>query len=314
MYKKQIENLKLDFKFAAEVGEAECHALKEAARNRVTYSIQTKKKQIQKEKDQLDTADSTFLMNSHALTAITAPGSPGGVHSNRKTRHTRHRQDPDAIEPNELQRRKRKAPNEADNGSPGPNFRNASIDTFGTLLWEKSKVTVDKESSGNTISIEKFFNPKELASHNRAAVSSVAQVWSDKRMKKSMGQSKFMQSENTNGELSDQDHRATHLSDEDPDAGEVGVLVAPIMDRTGSHATRSTRINQLELMAHRDNIEDFDDPQRLYGSAVLDASSARSKVAQSKDVEAPLTTGMTLQDVSDDLSIMQSLLEDDQPT
>jgi hypothetical protein len=277
----------------------------------VTSSIQTKKKQIQKEKDQLDTADSSILMNSHALTAIAAPGSPSGFHNNRKTRNTRQRHENEILETGEVQKRKRKAHMDLDHESHVPMLRHGSIDAFGTLLWERSRGAPDLESTSAVCSVENFFNPKELAAHNRSAVNTVAQDWSDKRSRKTHYGLRVTNGDHfPNGDLLDTEHRGINTHDTDAELEDASNLIAPTMERAGSHATRSARINNLELLAHRDNMDD-DDPQRSYGIAVLDASLARSKVAQSKDMEAPMTTGMTQQDITDDLSIMQSLVEDD---
>ena len=284
--------------------------MREAARIRVTNMVQAKKKALQKEKDSLDTADSSALLNSSGFT-IAQPGSPGGMHSNRKTRHGRHlRQDQDNLESIEVHKRKRKAPADFDHESPGPGSR--TLLGTNVSLWDKSRGFSDNEHE-NDWTIDKFFSSRELATCHKQAHSAVAEVWAGRRPNKATNGTAQL----TNGAHHDEighkrGPRGNAASDDEEGQEDSNALVAPAMDRTGSHATRSTRNNQIDITLPRDSHEGLNNPDRIYGLAVVDAVGARQlKPSNRGDAEAPWTTGLSTQEISEDIAFFEQALAED---
>lgn len=256
------------------VADAEKQVLRDLARQRVVTALQTKKRHIAKEKEQLDSADSTYLMNTHALTALaTAPGSPGGAHANRKTRYTRNRQDPDGLTDGADAggngaggingKRKRKAGGAADldYDSPGAgsgmgHTRGPLFNGLGNGLWEKAAnkantAAGDSDTLPTIVSADRFFTPRELALANKTAHTTVAQAWTDRRPRRAAAGSNGAEA---NGHPSvaggERGGSVAPSGGDEDDEGTAQVdytaLVAPAMDRTAnssSHATRSTRLN-----------------------------------------------------------------------
>ena len=295
----------MEHDFSIEVADAEEQALKEAARLRLISSVQAKKRALQKEKDSLDSADSSAILNSSGFT-ITQPASPGGGHNNRKTRHGRHlRQDQDNLDSVETNKRKRKAAADFDHDSPGPGSRSL-LGTNGTL-WDKSRSFLEDNQDGE-ISLDHFFTSRELASHWRQAYAAIAGVWAGKRPKtnaKSLNGTGYT----VNGDARE---RLQNQSDEDDAQEDTNTLVAPAMDRTGSHATRSTRNNLIDVTLPRDSYDGLKNPDRIYGLAVMDASSIRSqKQPGNRDLEAPLTSSLSTQEITEDRAYFEQVLADD---
>lgn len=289
----------MEYDFTLEVADAEEQALKEAARIRVINSVHSKKKALQKEKDALDSADSSTILNSSGF-AITQPASPGGAHSNRKTRHGRHlRPDQDNLGSIEAGRRKRKAAADFDHESPGPGFKSL-LGTNGSIL-DKGKSLVDHDPD-TVVTLDHYFSARELASHYKQAYAAVAEVWAGKRPKAVNGFGAF-----TNG-----DTHETAKSDEDEAQEDFSNLMAPAMDRTGSHATRSTRNNQTDMTLPRDSYEGLRNPDRIYGLAVMDSLAVRSqKQSDKKDLEAPWTASLSTQEITEDRAYFEQVRADD---
>ena len=293
----------MEYDFSLEVADAEEQALKEAARLRVISSVQAKKKALQKEKDSLDSADSSAILNSSGFT-ITQPASPGGTHSNRKTRHGRHlRQDQDNIETVETSKRKRKAAADFDHDSPGPGSR--SLLGINGTLWDKSR-TLENVRDGEA-TVEHFFTSRELAGSWKQAYAAVAEVWAGKRPR---ANGKTLSGGIVaNGDARD---KLPPQSDDDDAQEDSGALVAPAMDRTGSHATRSTRNNMIEMTTTRDSYEVLKNPDRIYGLAVMDSLGVRSqKQSSNRDLEAPLTSSLTTQEITEDRAYFEHILAED---
>ena len=322
----------MEYDFALEVAEAEEQALRDSARTRVVYGIQSKKRAIQKEKDLLDAADSnTLLYNSSGFTT-TQPGSPGGggLHNNRKTRHTRHhRQDSDGIEPAEAtaavgnNKRKRKAPTDFENGSPAPHVR-----TLGDLyasFWDGAKGNkgAGENHNGSSSSpepIDRFFSAKDLAMNLRHANNLVAQSWSKRRPSTSLGDAIWPTGvATTTGPPTPlppgrRGRPRSHASASPP---EPAALQAPAMERGGSYQTRSTRNLHPEPptaltvpLAVRLESGGAEDPRRVFGAAVLDAHIARQRVPTTRDVEAPLSSGLSTEERAEDLQLIARLMAD----
>ena len=298
----------MEYDFTLEVADAEEQALKETARARVISSVQAKKKALQKEKDSLDSADSSAILNSSGFT-INNPASPGGGYSNRKTRHGRHlRQDQDNLESVEPSKRKRKAATDFDHDSPGPGSRGL-LGTNGSI-WDKGRSMGDTDQNGE-ISLDQFFTPRDLTSHFKQAYAVVAEVWSGKRPKVA-GKGPNGMGTLTNGFPHDMPHRFHHQSDDEEAQEESTALMAPAMDRTGSHATRSTRNNQIDVISPRDSYDSLKNPDRIYGLAVMDALPIRSlKQSSTKDLETPLTASLTTQEITEDRAYFEQMLAEE---
>jgi hypothetical protein len=266
-------------------------------------SVQAKKKALQKEKDSLDSADSNTILHSSGFT-ITQPASPGGIHSNRKTRHGRHlRQDQDNLEIAEGNKRKRKQPPEFDHESPGPGTRTL-ISGLGSL-WEKSR---PPEQNSSDITVEKYFTQRELITYHRQANMTVAESWAGRKPHRTPNGVSHL----TNGDYHEEDgHRGNKAHHSDEDEEDPSNLVAPAMDRTGSHATRSTRNNQPDMTLPRDSQEGLKNPERIYGLAVLDALGARQQKSSTRgDLEAPWTSSLSIQEINEDRAYLESLADD----
>lgn len=182
-----------------------------------------------REKEQLDIADTNALLLHPNQFSITNPTSPGGIHSNRKTRHTRHRVDLDDLGngiASEMNKRKRKAPEE-EVGSP-------VRETGGQTPAERSKV-VFAQQSAPTYSMQSLFTDKELSVHaNQAHVAAVHFFSTSKRPDQGPGAT-------TNGNNTDAEDTPEVTGHEDN-----GTPAAADMMRTASHnfhVTRSTRGN-----------------------------------------------------------------------
>jgi len=282
--------------------------LRHAARERLASLIRAKKKQLQKEKEMLDSADYSTLVNNYQF-ALTQPASPSGIHGNRKTRNTR-RNDWDIVDRVDGVRKKRPMMADTEPGSPMPGSR-LTHDVQTSALWEK------QEMPDNGLTLQHYFSARELNMHNKHARDETARTWASKRMKNHLPNSKTTNYtiRQTNGHISDAEDGGEGASDEESLAADRMALVAPAMDRTGSsHATRSTRNQQptAESVLHYDAFENGgvggQDPQRVYGAAVIDAQALRNQLKDpgSKDFDIPGLAGFSVQEQSEDWAFISS--------
>ncbi|KAJ5174601.1 uncharacterized protein N7482_000478 [Penicillium canariense] len=226
-HQNSLERHRREYDFRVHFAKEEFNQLSTTLRERLMQSISSKRSRLMREKEQLDIADTNALLLHPNQFSITNPASPGGLHSNRKTRHTRHRVDLDELGNgivSELNKRKRKAPEE-DTGSP-------VRDAGGTTPAERSKAYLEKQTAA-TYSMQSLFTDKELSAHaNQAHVATVHFFSTSKRPDQSSGAV-------TNGNNTD--------AEETPDATgheDNGTPSATDMMRTASqnfHVTRSTR-------------------------------------------------------------------------
>ena len=269
--------------------------LKQAIRERTIANIRYKKRQLSKEKDILDLADSNTLLHNNHQFSITQPASPSGFQSNRKTRHTRHhRMDGECLETNgDSHKRKRKAPGDVDNGSPGPLARGA-FEVEGAGLW-------DSQQLGSTmIPIERSFSTKELALHTKMAVKNAATYWKEHQSNsKGINGSGLL----TNGDVSEAEgvnclpQNGIAQSEDDVDDDEAPSLVAPAMDRTGSHVTRSKQ-NKDETLLLYDTLDGSRHvPQIDFGTAAVIAHNKLNRNREEVGTTESLTNAEQLDDV-----------------
>lgn len=277
-------------------------------RERLIHQIEGKKRQLKKEKEQLDAADYSTLVNNN-LTLI-APGSPGGPHTNRKTRNTRRNdyEDPAPGEP--TNKRKRKMLGDGDIGSPNPAGSRTRQELSGSALWEK--ITSSTSSTVDTeVRVENYFSSRELQNQHKLAKESVARRWAEKQADAPIYAVGLVNG-NANHDGEDGDGMEGDLNP---------LLVAPAMDRTGSsHATRSTRALQTaaaeNLLHHDPSLAasvakkglDDKDAQQMYGQAVLEAVALRSNLKETnKDLEALPTSGFSMQEQLEDWAYLCTL-------
>ncbi|KAJ5888585.1 hypothetical protein N7495_008626, partial [Penicillium taxi] len=220
-----IDRYKRDWDFRMHFAREEFKQLAVTLRERLMQGVSGKRTRLMREKEHLDIADTNALLLHPNQFSITNPASPGGIHSNRKTRHTRHRVDLDEFGNgigSELNKRKRKAPEE-DLGSP-------VRDTGGTTPAERSKAYLEKQTAP-TYSIHSLFTDKELSAHaNQAHIAALHFFSTSKRADQSGAI--------TNGNNTDAEDTPEGTGHED------NGTPATDMIRTASHnfhQTRSTR-------------------------------------------------------------------------
>lgn len=221
--------------------EEEYKNLSSTLRERLVQSISSKRARLMREKEQLDIADTNALLLHPNQFSITNPASPGGIHGNRKTRHTRHRVDLDELGNgiiSEINKRKRKAPEE-DAGSPvregAAASGTAAATTSSSLPAERAKAQLAQQQQAPLYSMNTLFTEKELSAHaNHAHVATVHFFSTSKRGGDQPSGTA------TNGNNTDTED----ASGMDGTGAEDNGTPATDMARTASqnyHATRSTR-------------------------------------------------------------------------
>jgi len=284
--------------------------MKQSIRERAINLVHQKKRALEKEKALLDIADSNTLLLHPSQFTITQPASPGGAQSNRRTRHTRHRLDIEAPETNgETNKRKRKAPADFDNASPGPAGR-GSIDAGDVYYWDKEVAPA--------LTINNLFLVKEIHAHTRNAIETVGQSWG-KRSKLSPAAQTTTNTQITNGTLDPENPYAGHsqlasittnlitdAEEADLNTTDPPSLTAPFMERGGSYATRSTLKHDTALTHIYDSFDGNKlEAMQCFGIAAM---GAHSKAARVKD-DVPLTGGLSAAEVGEDLEIFERAVE-----
>ncbi|MCJ1473715.1 hypothetical protein MMC13_002366 [Lambiella insularis] len=301
-FQQKAQTLMEECEFSIAVAKEEHKLLQESVRERKIASVQAKKKSLEKEKSLLDVADSSALLLHPTQFTITRPASPGGAQSNRKTRYTRHRLEMENPETNgEVPRRKRKAPADFDNGSPGTISR-IHVDNEGSSSWDRNYTSLEQQQVTAPVqSINQLFNTKDLQLVTRAAIETVGQHWA-KRAKPLPSSGKA-----TGGNTSDiEDRQSIHdpadrHSEDEINEEMAATLVAPMMERGGSYATRSTRKDET---AHL--YESFDGSRqealRCFGLAAV---GAHMRMLRTKD-DIPFTAPLNGQEIMDDVAIFEA--------
>jgi len=212
--------------------------------------VNVSRNSLHKEKDKFDVADTTALRFHPNHFSMTNLASPGGPQNNRKTRHTRHRVDIDDLSAiGESNKRKRKAPADADNDSPGHNGRNHETELPQAL--KDFQDTRETHHNAPIYTVDRLFTERELDMNLQAATLATVNHFSNKR-NKTNGDSQVVNNAEAhiNGDVSDEEEDEDAGLDESTEAdkgnadNEDVFLTAPEMDRTANnsvHATRSTR-------------------------------------------------------------------------
>ena len=296
--------------FAIAVAMEEHKAMKQSIRERAIALVQSKKRALEKEKALLDVADSNTLLLHPSQFTITQPASPSGAPSNRKTRHTRHRLDVEIIEANsDGSKRKRKAPADFDNVSPGPVAR-GSIDADTQYNWDRTYNAGDREAP--TISIDRLFSTKELQMHTRSAIEAVGNSWS-KRSKTSvnttstyaalpLSQAPLDSHSNTESAPAEPQVAIVYANPPSEDEVDNAALTAPLMERGGSYATRSTRKDETAQL-----YEGYEggkqEAMKCFGFATI---QAHLRMLRTKEDALPNTEPLTSSEIMYDIALFEA--------
>ncbi|KAL9608288.1 MAG: hypothetical protein Q9167_006871 [Letrouitia subvulpina] len=179
----RIRELKDDHEYAIAVAEKEYLNLLNILRQRLIQSVTQRKAQLIKDKEKGDLTDTNPLLLHPTPFGFTNPVSPGGVQSNRKTRHTRHRLEVDDLgNIGESNKRKRKYPIDADEGSPAPNSRAPEVEVNGSGKESQGQKEHNRKNA-SFYSMGHLFTDKELVSLQQDASYSVVQDLMTKRRK-----------------------------------------------------------------------------------------------------------------------------------
>ncbi|OLN92175.1 hypothetical protein CCHL11_01418 [Colletotrichum chlorophyti] len=223
-HERRIQQYKNEYRYKIETAKREHQSLSATLRDRLVNTIMSRKHRLNKEKEALEISDSSALLLHPNQFSITNPASPGGNHGKRATRL---RKDAEELSGYSDAKKRKRNPGE-DDGSPAPSRRTLDPNST-TPLWQNEKLRVAAKQNGPAYSIDKLFTEKELTmAYNAAAVAAHKHILKHKAYPGSSAGS-----ESGHGDdIGDQD------SEINPSA--------PMMERTSSHATRSTRagINQ----------------------------------------------------------------------
>lgn len=169
----------------------------------------------------LEINDSNALLLNPNQFSLTNPASPGGTHGKRATRL---RKDADDLQMFDNKKRKRNPGD--DDGSPAP-MRRVLDPNSTTPLWQSEKARAAAKQNGPMYSLDKLFTDKELSLHYNAAAIAAHQ---------------YILRHRTNGSGSSPDESDSGNGDSNGDHDNESLpSAAPMMERTVSHATRSTR-------------------------------------------------------------------------
>ena len=307
------------------MAEREHERLLESLRHRLMSNVSQKIAALQREKEKLDIADTNALLHNPTQFSMNSVASPGAPQSNRKTRHTRHRLDAEDVEAttnnhNGGNKRKRKAPGENENGSPGPSTNREQEHIAGGP-------NKDLQSRAGTVvvpaipTLDRLFSDRELTTNLQQATFEVIQSQSaaSKQNKKRKGNPS---SSSLNADLllpgntdpTEQEDSTSVNQDSLPtfsglEAGGDSAAASVGMDRTPSqlyHATRSagrlqtsaTPLNTLGELAGRQS------------GAELIGTFARSNDKAKRDGdEYQRAPPLSDQEASEDVRLMEAAIK-----
>ncbi|TDZ23140.1 hypothetical protein C8034_v009140 [Colletotrichum sidae] len=226
-HERRLHQHKNEYLYKVETAKREHSALSATLRDRLVNTLLSRKYRLNKEKEALEISDSSALLLHPNQFSIANPASPGGTHGKRATRL---RKDAEELS-GYSESKKRKRNGADDDGSPVPTRPRVLDVNSTTPLWQNEKLRVAAKQNGPAYSIDKLFTEKELTmAYNAAAIAAHKHILKHKAY--------------TNGGSSPGSDSG-HGEDGDQDS-EPWPPAAPMMERTSSHATRSTRagINQ----------------------------------------------------------------------
>ncbi|CAM1504172.1 Fc.00g017630.m01.CDS01 [Cosmosporella sp. VM-42] len=219
-YERKVQEYKNTFAYKVETAKREHRALTTTLRDRLINTLTQKKNRLNREKEVLEINDSNALLLNPNQFSLTNPSSPGGTHGKRATRL---RKDADDLTMYSDNKKRKRNPGD-DDGSPAP-MRRALDPSNTTPLWQSEKARAAAKQNGPVYSIDKLFTDKELSlNYNNAALAAHQYIL---RNRVSGAASSPEDSDSGHGD-------ANGTGDHDEPA-------APMMERSVSHATRSTR-------------------------------------------------------------------------
>ncbi|KAH6676028.1 Sds3-like-domain-containing protein [Plectosphaerella plurivora] len=221
---RRLAQYRNEHEYKVETARREHKSLVNTLRDRLINTVSSRKYRLMKEREALEISDSSALLLHPNQFSITNPASPGGPHGKRATRL---RKDADDM-PGFSDKKRKRAAGE-DDGSPAP-ARRALDPNNTTPLWQNEKLRYANKQNGPAYNIEKLFTEKELLmTRHHASLAAHKYILKNKVY--------------ANGNASPNGSDSGNGDDADPDCES---LAAPMMERTTSHSTRSTRagINQ----------------------------------------------------------------------
>ena len=301
--------------YQVEVALREHRLLTETLRQRLIQSVNQKKTALLKEKEKLDIADTNALLFHPNQFSINNSASPGGPQSNRKTRHARHRLEAEEPEPvgGVNHKRKRKAPTDAENGSPGP----AGRDTEPINPLKEANARLEAHQASTPLyTVDRLFSSKELEEN-------IKQAWYDVIADQSAKRRRLNNDSQTNGAsmdpfahtMSESDDGSQQLDDgADGEADDIQGTAA-MMERTNTqtstqfHTTRSTRKTNLSNTQYaREQLGE------LAGREVAVAaigSYGKEKKREDEYLRAPPLTDV---EADADMALYEEAMKDDEAT
>lgn len=237
--------------YNVEVALKEHHLLVETVRQRLIQSVNQKRSALLKEKEKLDIADTNALLYHPNQFSINNSASPGGPQSNRKTRHARHRLEAEEMEPigGVSNKRKRKAPTDVENGSPGP----AGRDTEPTNPLKEANARLEAHQiTAPLYSIDRLFSARDLDGYlQQASYEVIAEQSAKRRRVNADSQTNGASMDSFAHAMSDSDDGVPQLDYGVEGEAEEIVGTTAMMERTNTqtstqhHTTRSTRKTNL---------------------------------------------------------------------
>lgn len=297
--------------YKVHVAEEEHRLLAGTLRERLTQSVTARRTRLLREKEQLDLADSNALLLHPNQFSIANPASPGGAQSNRKTRHTRHRVgDPDDLVSAAAaaeNKRKRKAFEENDNGSPGPVGRNIELGVGSPFRDAKAK-TIHTQFEAPAFSVDRLFTEKELAMAMNTATMAAAHFFA--RMKNSDPTTQDTTTNGANGVNHDNnsDNEGGPSNNNEMEQDSESPPAATDMSRTISqshHATRGATRSALGDLAAL--------ASRAYPFPTSHPVILPANIGSKPNAAAPTPAPLPVQDVDQDLMIMMRDAPPDDP-
>ncbi|KPM39438.1 hypothetical protein AK830_g7126 [Neonectria ditissima] len=219
-YERRLQEYKNTYAYKVETAKREHRALTSTLRDRLINTLTQKKNRLNREKEVLEINDSNALLLNPNQFSLTNPSSPGGTHGKRATRLRRDADDMQMYSDN----KKRKRHPGDDDGSPTP-MRRALDPNNTTPLWQSEKARAAAKQNGPVYSIDKLFTDKELSLNYNTAALAAHQYILRNRVNGSGSSPEDTDSGNGNDNGDDADSQPS----------------APMMERSVSHATRSTR-------------------------------------------------------------------------
>lgn len=311
----RIREVQKENVYSVDVALKEHRLLTENLRQRLIHSVNQKRSALLKEKEKLDIADTNALLFHPNQFSINHSASPGGPQSNRKTRHARHRLEAEELEPvgGVNNKRKRKAPTDIENGSPGP----AGRDTEPTNPLKEANARLEAHQiTALLYSIDRLFSTRELDLNLQQASYEVIAEQSAKRRR-------LNADSQTNGTSTDPFAHAMSESDDGFPQAEYGVdgdtedvlATAAMMERTNTqtstqyHTTRSTRKTNLSNSHFaREQLGE------LAGREVAIASIGTYFKEKKREEEYQRAPPLSELDAESDMALYEAAMKDDDAT